>query len=207
MEILGEGSYIDTAGRRHNVEGIGSIPDDTPLKSLTVEGTLSFKNVSCDEVKVEGECSGNSLKAKRISIEGSIKVNSINVEDNLQIEGLPKITDIEAKDILIESRDGLISSLKCNKLKIFHKEINEVSASILSRIFGAKSSHHSNSRVRIEHIDAKTVHLENCSVDVIRCENAFIGSNCVIDKLFISGECKVADGSTVGETIYTNTDV
>ena len=203
MKIAGEAVYVDAAGKKHSIEGIGSLPDNNDLQSLNVTGEFSFDEISCDDMKISGSCEGKSLNAKNISAEGTVEVDAVNVEERFKLSGSADIEKITAKEIIMESRGGSIGSIKCDKLKIFHGEIHEFGSSILSRIFDGKSSRHNNSRVRIENIDAETVHLENCAVEVIRCKDIFIGSNCAIEKLFISGECKVVSDSTVGETIRT----
>ena len=187
MKIAGEAVYVDAAGKKHSIEGIGSLPDNNELQSLNAAGDFSFDKISCEDMKISGSCEGKSLNAKNISVEGTIEVAAVNVEERFK-------------------RGGLIGSIKCDSLKIFHGEIHEFGSSILSRIFGGKATHN-NSRVRIENIDAGTVHLENCAVVEVKCKDAFIGANCVIDKLTVSGECKVAGDSKVGETIRTNPDV
>ena len=202
MKIEGIASYIDKAGKHHSIEGIGSLPDNNELQSLNVSGEFSFDTISCEDMKVSGSCEGKTLTAKNISAEGTIEVAVVNVAENFKLSGSAEIKSLVAKEIIMESRGGSINSIKCDKLKIFHGEIREVGASIFSKIFGGKTSHN-NSRVRIEKIDAETIHLENCAVVEIKCKDAFIGSNCAIDKLLVSGECKVADDSTVGETIHT----
>ena len=206
MKIAGEAVYVDATGKKHSIEGIGSLPDNNDLQSLNVTGEFSFDEISCDEMKISGSCVGKSLTAKNISAEGTVEVDAVNVEERFKLSGSADIEKITAKEIIMESRGGSIGSIKCDKLKIFHGEIHEFGSSILSRIFGDKSTHN-NPRVRIENIDAETVHLENCAVVEVKCKDAFIGANCVIDKLHVSGECKVAEDSKVGETIRTNPDV
>lgn len=200
MKVEGIAACVDAKGKRHAIEGIGSLPD-IPLQSLSVSGSFSFGEISCDNLKAEGECVGKSVVAKKISVEGSFEVNSAEAE-SFKLSGSADVEKITAKEILMESRGGSIGAIICDKLKIFHGEVREVGSSILSRIFGGKVSHHGNSRVQIKTIAAQVVHLENCAVTEIKCTDAFIGANCVIDKLFVSGECKVADGSTVGETVH-----
>ena len=206
MKIAGEAVYVDAAGKKHSIEGIGSLPDNNELQSLNAAGDFSFDKISCEDMKISGSCEGKSLNAKNISVEGTIEVAAVNVEERFKLSGSAEIKNLVAKEIIMESRGGLIGSIKCDSLKIFHGEIHEFGSSILSRIFGGKATHN-NSRVRIENIDAGTVHLENCAVVEVKCKDAFIGANCVIDKLTVSGECKVAGDSKVGETIRTNPDV
>ena len=206
MKIEGLASYLDTADRRHNIEGIGSLPDGIALQKLNVSGSFSFEELFCDNVKSSGEVTGKILTGKKISAEGTFEVDSVKVE-TFKLSGSAEIENLVAEEVIIESRGGSIGSIKCGKLKIFHEDINEVGASIFTRIFGGKATQHKNLRVRIKNVNAETIHLENCAVVEIKCKNAFIGANCVIDKLHVSGECKVADDSTVGETIRTNPDV
>lgn len=201
MKIAGEAVYVDTAGKKHSIEGIGSLPNND-LQRLNATGEFSFDKMSCEEMKISGSCAGKSLTAKNISAEGTVEVDAVNVEERFKLSGSAEIKDLVAKEVIMESRGGAIDSIKCDDLKIFHGEIHEFGSSIFSKIFGGKSTHN-NSRVHIENIDAETVHLENCAVVEVKCKDAFIGANCVIDKLLVSGECKVADGSTVGETIHT----
>lgn len=202
MKIEGEAVYIDAAGKRHTIEGVGNVPKDVALQKLKVSGLFKFDKVSCDDISISGECNGKSLNAKNISVEGTADIDTVDA-DLFQLSGSARIDDIVAEKIIIESRKGTIGVIKCGKLKIFHEETNSLDESILSKIFGGIASHHSDSRVNVKSIDAESIHLENCAVDVIRCKDAFIGSNCAINRLFVAGECKVADASTVGETIHT----
>ena len=201
MKIEGEAVYIDMTGKRHSIEGVGSLPD-MALQSLSVSGSFSFNELSCDNLKVEGECNGKSIVAKKISTEGTFEVDSVEVE-TFKFSGSAEIEKIVAKEILIESREGSIDAIKCDRLKIFHSELNEVESSIMSKIFGVKISRRNNSRVQVKTIEAEIVHLENCVVEVIKCKDAFIGANCAIGKLFVAGNCEVVPDSTVGETIRT----
>ena len=188
MKILGEALYVDSAGIRHEVEGIGNISDSVSLRSLKVEGTLSFEKISCDPIEVEGSCDGTSVTAQNFSAEGTVEVDSLNVAQTFKLEGLPKISSIAAAEVSIESQSGSIGNVKCNRIKIFHDEY---------------SSKVRRSRIRVKSIEADTVELENCAVDVIKCRDAFIGTNCAIAKLFVAGTCEVTDDSTVDETVHT----
>ena len=188
MKIFGEAVYVDSTGIRHEIEGIGNISDDIFLQNLKVEGTLSFENFSCDTVKISGECDGNSVTAQKFFAEGSVEVDSVNVAEIFKLEGLPNISKLTAAEVLIESQSGSIGEIKCRQIKIFHDD----SYSKIRR-----------SRVRIKNIEADTVNLENCMVDVISCRNAVIGTNCAIEKLFVAGKCEVDADSTVGETVRT----
>ena len=202
MKIEGEAIYVDAAGKRHSIEGVGNVPNDDALQKLKVSGSFKFDKVSCDDISISGECKGKSLNAKNISVEGKADIDTIEA-DSFQLSGSARIDGIVAEKIIIESRKGTIGAIKCGKLKIFHEEINALNDSLFSKIFGGRTSPYNNSRVNVKSIDAESIHLENCAVDVIRCKDAFIGSNCAIEKLFVAGEYKVADDSTVGETIHT----
>lgn len=186
MKISGEGNYSDATGRRHKIKGFGTFSDDMPLQSLNVSGELSFRKISCDTIKVSGEGFGDSLTAKKFSAEGTLKINSIRVSEILKVTGILKAANITADEIIVASRNGSIGTIKCRRIKIF--ETNDTQ---------------SNSRVRIKSIDAETVEIENCAVEVIRCRDAVIGTNCAIEKLIVAGKCTVAADSTVDETIHT----
>lgn len=186
MQILGEAVYIDNKGNRHAVEGIGNLPD-AALQNLNVSGTLSFGELSCDNITVEGEIGGKSLTAKKISVEGSFDVDAAEVE-TLNLSGSIDTDKLIAEKIFIESQSGNIGTIKCQQIKIFH---------------GGNFFRRQRSRVRIKSIDAETVELENCAVDVIKCRDVVIGTNCAVEKLFVAGKCTVAADSTVGETIHT----
>lgn len=217
MNIRGSGTYTDVSGKSHKIIGIGELPDSEGLQELKVSGNLSFKKISCDEINVSGKCNGssivsdylktsgelsvddiscneivisgkctgNSVNAKNFSGSGKVEVGALTIEQVMNFSGKPQINSLSADEIIIASRDGSIGKVTCRHIKIFDNEH-----------FGI-----SHSRVRIEKIDAETVELENCEVDVIRCKDAFIGKNCAVKKLSVSGECTVADDSTVGETI------
>lgn len=186
MKISGEGNYSDATGRRHKIEGFGNFPDDIPLQSLNVSGELSFRKISCDTIKVSGECFGDSLTAQKFSVKGTLKINSISVLEFLKVTGTLKSANIMADEIIVASREGSIDKIKCRNIKIFETTVTQ-----------------SNSRVRIKTIDAETVELENCAVDIIKCRDAVIGTNCAVEKLFVAGKCTVAANSTVAETIRT----
>lgn len=202
MKIEGEAIYVDSTGKRHSVEGVGSLPDDILFESLNVSGSCSFANISCDKVKIEGECAGKSIKAKKISASGSVEIDSIKIEGDLEVSGSVESAFISAKEILLESRGSSIGEIKCDTIKIF--ENKSINSSILSKIFGHSSLTNINSRVRIKKIDAITVDLQNCSVGEITCRDAFIGENCAIEKLIVADKCDVATSSTVGEIIRAN---
>ena len=202
MKIEGDARYIDAQGKRHSIEGIGSLPDATALQSLNVSGSFSFGEISCDKVKIEGECFGKSLTAKNIFVSGSFEVDSVKVEETFQVEGSVDSENISAAEIVMETRGSKIENINCNKIKIFHGESYDVAGSLFSNIFGGKNIRtQGSSRVRIGKIEAEKVDLQNCEVEEIHCKDAVINSNCVIEKLIVKGECKVAADSKVGEII------
>ena len=202
MKIEGEATYVDAAGKRHSIEGVGSLPDEVNLQSLNISGSIEFDEISCGKAKIEGSGEGNSIAAKSLSVDGSLEVDSVKVEELFQVSGGVKIDTLSAGEVVMESRGGRIGTVKCSKIKIFHGSDYEMGGSILSNIFGSKGARHKNfSRVQVKSIEADKVDLENCEADVIRCTDARIGSNCVIEKLFVTGKCEIADDSKVGETI------
>lgn len=205
MKIEGEARYVDSRGKTHSIEGIGSLPDDVNLQSLKVEGNIEFDEISCGKVKIEGSGEGNSLTATSLSVEGSLEVDTLKVEEALEISGTIEAGSVDAEEIEIESRAGKIDAVKCRKIKIFHDDGDEISGKFLRKVFDELdvkvTRHKSRSRVRIKSIDAEKVDLQNCEVDVIRCTDAKIGENCAVERLIVSGEYEVADDSKVGEII------
>ena len=200
MRVEGEGFCIDSNGKRHSVAGIGSLPDSDSLQKLSISGAVSFDNISCDEAKIEGDGRGKSINAKNISVSGSFEVDSVKVEKKFKVSGSVQLENLSAEEIVMESRGGSIGSVKCGKIKIYHSD-GFNSEGIFSKIFGGKSSHAISSRVKIKNIDAEKVELKNCEVGEIKCKDAIIDSNCVIEKLIVTGECEIAADSKVGETV------
>ena len=209
MKIKGSGTYTDASGRSHSVFGAGEVSDGENLKSLKVSGDLSFEKISCDKISISGKCEGgtvsaqslkisgaceaDSVSAKNLSVSGKIEVDSLTIEQTLEISGKPQIDSVKADEIVIATRNGFIGEVECRRIKIFDESEQFNGVKFVQRF----------SRVQIKNIDAQTVQVENCAVDVIRCKDAFIGSNCAIEKLFVAGKCEVAADSTVGETIRT----
>lgn len=208
MKIRGEAVYVNTEGTHHEIKGVGIISDSSALQKMKISGELSFDEIFCDSVIIEGKCEGGSLTAKIFSVEGKAEIDSIKVEQTFKLEGKPKLGKVEADEIVIESCSGSIGEVKCRRMKIFNRS-NAVNMVVFTKAFGKKffskelSDFNDIPRVRVKNIDAEKVELENCEVDVVRCQDAFIGANCVIEKLFVAGECSVAGDSTVGETIRT----
>ena len=206
MKIRGEAVYVNAEGTSHEIKGVGIISDSSALQKMKISGELSFDEISCDSIIVEGKCEGGSLMAKIFSVEGKAEIDSVKVAQTFELEGKPELGNVEADEIIIESCAGSINEIKCRRLKIFNRS-NSVNMIAFTKVFGKKIFNEEISvsneipRVRVKNIDADTVELENCEIDVIRCKNALIGSNCAIEKLFVSGNCKVADDSKVGETI------
>lgn len=223
MRIKGTGTYTDTNDRIHMILGVGDFSDDKKLRDLDVAGDFSFDKISCDRVSVSGKCEGGSIttqildisggisfddiscyeanisgkcegesvSAKNFSVIGKTKIDSLKVENTLNLSGKPQISSMSADEISVVARDGFIGKIKCRMIKICDDEgfVDEY-----------------RSRVHIKSIDAEMVHLENCAVDVIYCEEAFIGTNCEIEKLFVVGNYKVATDSIVKETIRTKSE-
>lgn len=203
MKIRGSGLYTDANGKRHRVAGISEWSEAEKFRELKVSGNLSFEKISCEEIELSGKCEGAFVTAKNFSASGKVEVDSMSIEQLLKLSGKPKINAVEADEIIIAARNGFIDEIKCRVLRIFENS-EKIGLEVFEEIFGKhfpRSEY--NLRVKIKKIDAETVELENCTVDVIRCKDAFIGSNCSINKLFFAGECKIADDSTVGETIHT----
>lgn len=170
---------------------------------LETSGELLFDNIFCDEVNISGKCIGDSVSAKNFSVSGKAKIDSLTLEENLNLSGKPEINSVTADEIVIASRDGFITRIKCRRIRIL-EDLTSNAKIEFGSFFGERCFFSaSNSRVRIKNIEAETVELENCEVDVIRCRDAFIGKNCAVKKLFVAGECTVDADSTVSETIRT----
>ena len=177
--------------------------DSLAAQALKISGELSVEEITCDEVNISGKCEGKVLSAKNFLGSGKINLDSLSVEEALKFSGKPRIDSVTAGEFLIAARDGSIDSVKCRKIKIFD-DSERFGAEVFGKMFAVRSSF-SKSRlhVQIKNIEADTVDLENCEVDVIRCKDAFIGSNCAIEKLFIAGECEVAADSKVKDIFHT----
>ena len=188
MNIKGTGTVKDINGKNHDVIGVGTFADDETFRKLEVAGSLSFEKISCDKISVAGKCEGDFLSAQVLKISGSCEIDSATIERTLEVAGKPQIDSVTADEIFIASHSGFLGTVKCRRIKIF----DETNFAVNRRI-----------RVRIKNIEADVVDLENCEVEIIHCKDAFIGTNCAVEKLFVSGKCKVADDSTVGETIHT----
>ena len=183
MKIKGEGVYIDSAGVFHKVKGKSIISDDVILQSLQVSGKLLFDKIVCDEVNVYGKCKGGSIYAKNFLATGKIKAYSI-----------------KSDEVVIKSRSGSIDEIKGMKIKIF--DCIDGNAELFAKnFFKQDEEFDDDSRVHIKTINAETVELENCEVDIIKCKDAVIGTNCAVKELFVSGECEVVADSTVVKTI------
>jgi|GEM_PF-2566937 len=211
MKIEGEALYVSKAGKRHRIEGYGSLPDSVELEKLDVDGSVSFGKIFCDKFKVDGECSGDSLTAEKVVAEGECRIDFIKAVKSLEIEGSMKIDSVESADVVIESRSGTIGEINCTDLRIFDSNDNfdaEFSFGDFSMKFSQQKSFKKNfSQVRIKKITAENVELENCKVSLIECINANIGSNCDIEKLIVSGKCKIASDSEVVEVVKNERSV
>ena len=199
MKISGEGTYVDAAGMFHKFIGECIIPDDIILQSLKVSGKLKFDSIICDKINVNGKVDGDSLTAKNFSVDGKVKIDSLKVSETFSLDGKPKIGNVTADEIIIDSRDGSIDNVKCRRLQIAGG-CNIKIGGVLQLKFND-----SDSRIKIKTINTETAALENCEVDIIRCKDAVIGTNCAIEKLFVAGEYKISADSTIGE-IYSGSD-
>ena len=83
MKIEGEAKYVDSRGKTHSIEGVGSLPDEVNLQSLNVSGSIEFDEISCDKIKIEGSGEGKSLTAKNISV--SLKRPQLKRSANAEI--------------------------------------------------------------------------------------------------------------------------
>lgn len=119
MKIFGECRFTDAKGRQRKIMGVGTLSDETPLKIFDMEGSLSFKNFSCDTIKISGECFGESLKAKNFSIDGTLKVNAVSVSQAFKLYGSLNVDNLTAEKIFIRSRSGSVDKIKCQQIKIF----------------------------------------------------------------------------------------
>ncbi len=172
-------------------------------QDLKISGGLSFDDISCEEAYISGKCEGKSVSAENFSVSGKIEIDFLTIGKTLKLSGRPKIDSVTADEIFIGASDGFIGEIKCRNLKIF-----KGTGSFGGEIFGENFFENflfneSHSRIHVKKIDAEKIALESCAADVIKCKDIFIGSNCAIEKLFVSGECKIVADSTVGETIRT----
>ena len=202
LKVSGKVSFEKISCAKVNVSGECK-GDSLAAQAVKISGEFSVEEIACDEVNISGKCKGQSLNTKNFLGSGKIKLGSLKVEETLQFSGEARIDSLTADKIFIATRNGLIGSVKCRKIKIFD-DSERFSGKFFGKIFSVHSSlSKSRSRVLIKNIEADTVDLENCEVNVIRCKDAFIGSNCVIEKLFVAGECKVAADSKVEDIIHT----
>ena len=112
MKIDGDIAYTDKFGKRHTIEGYGTLPDETELKSLKVDGSISFDKISCGNFKVSGDCFGSSLTAEKISVDGDIEVNDIKAVEDLKIYG-----DCVA-DLLTANKIFIDGDIKADGIKV-----------------------------------------------------------------------------------------
>lgn len=138
------------------------------------------------KLEVAGNLTFDKISCDKISVAGKCEGDSVSAQI-LKVSGLCEIDFVTADEILIASRSGFLGNVKCRKIKID----------------GGFAPVKFCSRVRIKNIEAEVVALENCEVDVIRCKDAIIDSNCTIKKLFFASKCEVAADSTVEEMIHT----
>ena len=77
-------------------------------QNLKVSGGLSFDDISCNKISVSGKCEGDSVIAKDFSASGKVEVDSLTIEQTLEISGKPKIDFMTSDEIVIVSRVGSI---------------------------------------------------------------------------------------------------
>ena len=235
MKIDGDATYIDKFGKRHLMEGEATLPDETELKILNVDGDIKFDRISCDKIKICGDCSGGSITAEKIFVDGDVKVDAtIQVVDSLKVNGDcsaesltankifidgdvkadtikgaesldivgdPQVGLIESKDVVINTRSGMIEEINCDNLKIFDNSVN-FEGEISFGKFRLKSYPKENfSHIRVKKILAEKVELANCKVSLIQCRDAIIGENCSIEKLIVSGNLELNDKSKVDDIV------
>lgn len=170
-------------------------------QDLKISGGLSFDDISCEEADISGKCEGKSISAENFSVSGKIEIDSLTIGQTLKLSGRPKINSATANEIFLGASDGFVGEIKCRNLKIFKGTVSFGGEIFGKNFFENFLFNESNSRIHVKKIEAEKIALENCAADVIKCKDAFIGSNCAIEKLFVAGECKVAADSTVSETI------
>lgn len=202
MKIKGTGTYKDVGGKNHSIFGVGELADSEKLQKLEVAGSLSFEKISCDKIHVSGKCNGDFIFAQVLKISGTCEIESVTIEQILEIAGKMQIDSVVADEILILSRSGFLGDVKCRKIKIYDDSAKFGDEMFKKNFIGYFAPMQSWSRVRLKNIESEIVILENCEVGVIRCRDAFIGSNCAIEKLFVTGKCEIAADSTVSEKIF-----
>ena len=202
IEVSGSLSFEKISCEKVSVSGKCE-GNSITAKSLEVSGEMSIKNIFGKEVEISGRCKGDSINAKNFSTSGKIEYNSLTIEQTLRISGKPQINFVTADEILIATNNGFLGEVKCRKIRIFD-DLERFAEEFFGKIFIEDFSFNkSHSRVQIKNIRAESVDLENCEVDVIRCKDALIGSNCMIEKLFVTGKCEIAADSKVTEIIRT----
>lgn len=239
MKFDGDATYITKSGKKYTIDGEGNLPDEIELKKLDVDGDVSFDEISCDEIKITGECRGNALTAEKVFIDGDIKVDVIKVDKTFEadgdcfsksltaekifidgdskvdvikaagtfeINGSLRSDSIESDEVIIESRSGTVGKIKCTDLKISKGDEDFEGEIYFGNVKIKTSSKKISSRIQIKDIEAETVNLQNCEVGIIKCKNAFIGSNCVIEKLIVASEYEIYADAKVSEIIHMNFD-
>ena len=228
MRIKGSGEYTDAKGHSRRIIGRSELSDGENLQELKVSGNVSFSRMSCNNISVSGKCEGGNILAQNLKVSGEIlfddiscdrinisgtcdgkaiktnnalvsgkmKIDSLKVEETLKLSGRVQIDSITADEIFIGSRNGFLNEIKCKRLKIFEHS-KQFGIEMFGNLFDED-----NSRVQIKSIEAQSVELENCLVDVIKCQNALIGENCAIKKIYVAGECKVTADSTVDDIVH-----
>lgn len=127
MKIDGDAVYVTELGKRHTIDGDGSLPDDTPLKKLNVDGDVSFGKISCDNIKVEGDCFGDSLTAGKIFVDGDFKVDVVNTKslkvngdcfcDSIAAENVDVDGDFEAESVKVVESFEISGDVKIDSVE------------------------------------------------------------------------------------------
>ena len=199
MNIKGIVNYVDENNKKHETAGICTLKDDIKLKSIDVKGMLSFDKIICDKINIEGDCTGNEISGKKIFISGKFNVDNVSMEQNIKIVGVAHSNLLKAEKVIIESRAGTIKQINCDKIKIFDNNDN-IDISIIKNIFNIRHVKN-NARIHINDIDANNVEIQNCEIKSIKCKNAIIGTNCLIEELFVEDSYKIANDSTVNKIV------
>lgn len=169
-----------------NIKGTGTVKDISGKSHVVIGAGTFADDETFRKLEVAGSLSFEKISCDKINVADKCEGDFLSAQV-LKVSGSCEIDSVTADEIFIASHSGFLGSVKCRRIKIFDDTNFVVSRRI---------------RVRIKNIEADVVDLENCAVEIIHCKDAFIGSNCAVEKLFVSGEYKVAADSMVGETIH-----
>lgn len=221
--IDGEGNLPDEIElKKLNVDGDVSFDeiscDDVRINgecrgnALSAEKVFIDGDIKVDIIKVDktfetsGDCFAELLTAEKIFIDGDIKVDVIKAVKTFKIDGSLRSDSIESDEIIIESRSGTVDKIKCTGLKVSKGDEDFEGEISFGNLKIKTSSKKVSSRIQIKDVDAETVNLQNCEVGIIKCKDAFIGSNCIIEKLIVAGAYEIDADSKVSEIIHTKFD-